>query len=175
MTVTPGDAGDDSNVAAVVAGADAVLSALGGVRGPESLSRGTEALVRAMNGHDVRRLIAAQGFHLHFPGDPENPGQRAMRPIIRFAVSRGIHEHSHAMPGLLQASDLDWTVVRFPRVLTGRPAGEYRTGRLKVAPWNTVRDLDVADFMLACLHDRTSIREAPMIISTGADRAQPTS
>ena len=97
-----------------------------------------------------------------------------MRPIIRFAVSRGIHEHSQAMPGMLVGSDLDWTVVRFPRVLTGRPPGEYRTGRIKVAPWNTVRDVDVADFMLTCLRDRTSLREAPMIVSTGSDRSRPT-
>jgi putative NADH-flavin reductase len=163
--VTKGDACDDDDVDAVVSGAGAVLSALGGVRGPESLSRGTEAIIRAMTTHRVRRLIVAQGFHLTFAGDAENPGKRAMRQVVKYAISRGIAEHSVALPRLVEASGLDWTVVRFPRVVTGRGSSAYRTGPLRLAPWSTVRDVDVADFMLQCLDHATAVRQAPMIAS----------
>jgi len=163
ILITTGDAGDEKAVSTTISGADAVLSALGGVRGPESLSRGTEAIIAAMTEHGVRRLVAAQGFHLRFPGDPGNLGQKVMQPILRFAISRGISEHAPAMPALLQRSGLDWTVVRFPRVLTGRPPGAHRTGILRLAPWSTVHDIDVATFMLACVSDAATIRQAPMI------------
>ena len=161
LTVVRGDASQLSDVDPIVAGCDGVLSTLGGFRGPESLSLGTAAVTTAMIHHGVRRLVVMQGFHLHMPGDPHNLGQRLIGPIMRLA-SRDIVRHSIRMATDLRAADVDWTIVRAPRVVAG-PVGTYRTGRLRMGPWSTVTDHGVADFMLACLTDQAIIGRAPMI------------
>jgi putative NADH-flavin reductase len=48
LAVTRGDAADPTAVKEVVAGCDAVLSTLGGVRGPESMSAGIDVILTAM-------------------------------------------------------------------------------------------------------------------------------
>jgi putative NADH-flavin reductase len=164
LRLIDGDALDPAAVATTVAGADAVVSTLGGTRGPESLSRGMSALVAAMKERDVHRLVIAQGFHLVFEGDPNNLGQRLTGLVMKTAF-RKVAEHSEKLPELLLASGLDWTLVRMPPVKTGQALGHYDTGILKLGPWNKVRDVDAADYLLACLDDPTTIRAAPMIVS----------
>jgi putative NADH-flavin reductase len=161
LIVVRGDASQLSDVDPIVAGCDGVLSTLGGLRGPESLSLGTAAVTTAMIHHGVRRLVVMQGFHLHMPGDPNNLGQRLIGPIMRLA-SREIVTHSVRMATDLRSADVDWTLVRAPRVVAG-PVGTYRTGLLRMGPWSTVTDHGVADFMLACLTDPATIGRAPMI------------
>ncbi len=162
LTVTVGDARDAATVNAVVAGSDAVLSGLGGVRGPDSLSVGTLAIMTAMGAHGIRRLIAVQGFHLTFPGDHANIGHRLMVPIMRL-YNVDILTHSTIMSAALQRCDLDWTLVRIPRIARRPENGHPRHGRLKLGPWSTVTANDVAAFMLDCLANGRFVREAPMV------------
>jgi len=84
--------------------------------------------------------------------------------------SRSLLPDSRATASAVQASDLDWTVVRAPRVVVGDRTGIYRTGRLELGPWNSVTNGDVADLMLGCLDDPATIRTAPMV-AQGARRA----
>jgi putative NADH-flavin reductase len=162
FAITIGDATSTAAVDSVVAGSDAVISALGGVRGPESLSAGTDAIMAAMTVHGIRRLVAIQGFHLAFPGDPTNLGQRLMGPIMRLYNS-DILVHSRLMAAALQRSDLNWTLVRIPRVVRGPSRGMVRTGRLRLGPWSTVTATDVAAFVLECLAGGLFVKDAPMV------------
>lgn len=164
LSITVGDACDPVAVDSVVAGSDAVLSTLGGFRGPESLSAGTEAIMQAMSRHGVRRIVIMQGFHLHFDGDPRNMGKRLIGPIMKTAAP-AIVKHAAAMGRSVVESDLDWTIVRAPRVVSGDATGHMRTGRLEIGPWSKVTRGDVAAFMLACLDDGSFVGDAPMIAS----------
>jgi putative NADH-flavin reductase len=163
-TITLGDAKDAAIVDTVVAGSDAVLSTLGGVRGPDSLSAGTNAIIAAMGAHGVRRLILVQGFHLTFPGDHTNIGHRLIVPIMRLYYS-DILTHSNLMAAALQRSDIEWTLVRIPRIVRRPAHGNLRHGRLKLGPWSTVTASDVAAFVLDCLTSGRFVREAPMVAS----------
>ncbi|MCB5275965.1 hypothetical protein BJG92_03520 [Arthrobacter sp. SO5] len=168
LSVTHGDVGNAAAVDAVLNGVDGVLSTLGGSRGPESLSIGTATITSAMAGHGVRRIVVAQGFHLRFPGDPANFGQRVMGLMMSRLIP-GINENGAAMVEALLRCDLDWTVVRMCRVVTDntRHPGrrDYRTGTLRLAPWSTVQVGDAADFMLECVGSDRNLRQAPMIAS----------
>lgn len=164
LIVTVGDARDAATVDTVVAGSDAVISSLGGVRGPDSLSTGTDVMIAAMGAHGVRRLIVVQGFHLTLPGDRSNLGHRLMVPVMRLYNSE-ILTHSRLMATALQRSDLDWTLVRIPRVAGGSSRGTSRHGRLRLGPWSTVTADDVAAFVFDCLIDGRFVREAPMVAS----------
>jgi putative NADH-flavin reductase len=164
LTVTAGDALDAVVVEKVVAGADAVISALGGFRGPASLSDGTRSVMNAMRAHGLRRIVVVQGFHLRFPGDPVNAGQRLIGVIMN-TVGRDIVEHSHIMAADLQADSLDWTLVRIPRVTKAGPTGNTRLGTLAIGPWNHVTTGDVAVTVVDLAASHTRLREAPMLVS----------
>jgi putative NADH-flavin reductase len=165
VSFTVGNALDASAVDRVIAGTDAVLSTLGGVRGPDSLSAGTALILQAMKQHHVRRLVLVQGFHLHFPGDPRNFGQRLIGPAMRL-YNKEIVRHSAVMAATLQReNDLDWTVVRIPRISGRGPSGHRREGLLRLGPWSTVTSGDVADFTYECLERNLFIHQAPMVAS----------
>jgi putative NADH-flavin reductase len=166
VTVVTGDARDPAATGRVVDGADAVVSAIGGTR-PGNLAvlrDGTAAILRAMQVAGVRRLIVIQGFHLPFPGDPGNVGAAAMRVILRL-WNRRLSADTYQMAEVLRESDLDWTLIRMPRLTAGRPGAGYRTGQLALGPWSAVTTGQVADFTLACLDTSGFVRQAPMIAS----------
>jgi hypothetical protein len=66
---------------------------------------------------------------------------------------------------LVATTDIDWTLVRAPRVRLAPATGRVRTGRLKLGPWSSVTNGDVAAMMLQCLLDKATIGNAPMIAS----------
>ena len=164
LHVVVGDVRDADAVTATVSHCTAVLTTLGAGRGddPATRRRGTANILDAMRAADIRRLVAMGGFHVHLPGDPANPGQKLMAPLLRLAPGIDL-EDTHQLGRLVVGSDRDWTLVRSPRVVPRKPPGSYTTGILRLGPWSSVAPADVADFMLRCLADDSQIRRAPMI------------
>jgi putative NADH-flavin reductase len=162
--VVHGDVRDLAAVGETVRGCAAVLSTLGatGRRDPDVRRVGTANLLAAMQEHGLRRLVVMGGFHLRFPGDPNNLGRKLILPFLRL-ISAHLIEDTIAMGSLIQASDVEWTVVRAPRVAPGTRPALARTGTLELGPWSKVTRANVASFMLRCLADETHIRQAPMI------------
>jgi putative NADH-flavin reductase len=173
LTVIAGDAKDPRAVRQTLDGCDAVLSTLGstarhdqGVRGS-----GTANILAAMSECGIRRLVLMGGFHLRFEDDRGKLGQVLISPILRLAYGKSLVDDTHAMGALLRASELDWTLVRAPRVVSAKVAADPRTGRLALGPWSKVARANVADFMLRCLQDGATIRQAPMICDGRRARA----
>lgn len=166
VTAIAGDVRDTGAAGRAINGADAVVSAVGGTQ-PGNLAvleQGIASILAAMKRYDVRRLIVIQGFHLPFPGDPQNAGAVAMRSMLRM-WNRHLSADTYRMAGVLRQSDLDWTLIRMPRLIAG-PLGEgYRTGSLSLGPWSSVTTGQVGHFTLTCLAAGGFLREAPMIAS----------
>jgi putative NADH-flavin reductase len=159
-------AADPAALTSAVDGADAVVSALG-PRNPRSdagiTSRGTRAILAAMQATGVRRIVvvsAAPVGTVPSPGRPNPPNhdpgdgffmRRLGTPLA--AAMFGAHYADLAlMEDDLRGSGLDWTVVRPPK-LTDKPlTGVYRTayGRNVRGGWSVSR-ADVAHFMLEVL------------------------
>ena len=139
LAVITGDVRDLAAAERVVEGADAVVSAIGGTNpaNPAVLQQGTAAILTAMNRHGVRRLIVIQGFHLPFPADPHNLGRPMMGAVLR-VWNRHLSADSYRMAAVLTGSDLDWTLIRMPRLTPGLPDEDYRVGELALGPWSTV-------------------------------------
>ncbi len=165
LTVLQGDVKDITAVTETMTGCEAVLSTLGanGNDAADTRRTGTANIMAAMRGRGIRRLVVMGGFHLHVPGDPGNLGQRLIVPILR--LYKNLVEDTTAMAVLVLESDLDWTLVRSPRVVRGQPTQRPRTGTLKLGPWSKVTRGDVASFMLHCLTDDAYVRQAPMVRS----------
>ena len=166
-----GDVRDRTAVETTITGSELVISALGGTnrRSTDVLHTGYANILDAMGRLGVSRLIAVQGFHLPFPHDPNNAGQRLIRRILGMA-NAALLKDSLAMAELLSASDTDWTLVRAPRIKPAPATGRYRSGRLELGPWNSVGSGDVARFALECAATGSYHRQAPMI--AGVSRAK---
>jgi len=169
--VSVGDVRDASAVERVMAGTDAAISAIGGTRAsnPAVLEQGLASILAVMQRRSVRRLIVIQGFHLPFPGDPPGLGRPLMAAVLR-SWNRRLSTDTYRMAELLRASDLDWTLIRMPRLTEGPPGDDYRTGRFALGPWSTVTTGQVGHFALTCLADGSFARDAPMIATARAGR-----
>lgn len=128
-------------LAAAMAGADAVVSALGPRTRAEDgiVSAGTRALTTAMATAGVRRLVAVSvaGIAMREGADRDpGAGWFTRNVLSRLAQARlGTHYADLAAThDLLRRTDLDWTTVGCP-LLTDRPA----TGKHRLAYDQTVR------------------------------------
>ncbi len=156
-----GDVRDADVVKQVVAGSDAVLSALGQRSwGSTVCADGMRTILPAMDAHGVRRLVAVSGYGV---GDSRH--RNLYVAIARVAI-RSLMRDKEAMEALIRASDADWTLVR-PAILTGgRHTGHYRTGTdLRLSVRSRVSYADVADFMLAQLTSDALAHRAVAITS----------
>ncbi|MGW4647036.1 NAD(P)-dependent oxidoreductase [Kitasatospora sp. NPDC004289] len=162
-----------------VAGADAVLSALG-ARGKGDIGvaeRGTRAIAGAMRGEGVRRLLVVSAGPIGTVPSPERPHpprhdpgddlltRRLLAPLVKAAL-RERYADLARMEDVVRASGLDWTVVRPPR-LTDRPlTGRYRTALDRnVRGGTSVSRADVAHCMLDLVGSGESVGRTVAVAS----------
>jgi putative NADH-flavin reductase len=149
LTVVQGDVTDTSSVIEIVAGHDAVISAVGGVNRDSDdpmLSiprRATGALVDALRaiGEDAPRMFVIGGARTTLdraPGVPyfelEDAGR--ITEIEGLEVTVSMIGHTMALEYLRSIDDIEWTFVAPPLELW---PGE-RTGEFRVGPGVVVRD-----------------------------------
>ena len=158
---------DPAALQPAVAGADAVLSALGPRTKADAgvAARGTEVITEAMRAAGVRRVIVVSAAPIGTIASPGRPHPPRHDPgdgfIIRYLadpiVKRALRAHYADLARMEDVlrdsdSDLDWTIVRPPR-LTDKPV----TGRYRTAYGQNLRRgvfvsrADVAHYMLSVL------------------------
>lgn len=154
----PGDILDVDAVSRVIAGSDAVLSAVGArsLKQEDLLDRGILNILAGMKKNSVRRLIVlgAAGAVPASMADQSWVNRLAL-PIISHTVLKYPFQDQAAQEEHLRDSDSDYTIVRPPR-LTNSPGSElYRVeaDHLPARAKSTPR-ADIADFMLKQLDDK---------------------
>jgi putative NADH-flavin reductase len=163
VAVQRGDVRDADALGKAVAGAGAVVSALGPRSGDPRLHRDVAAvLVGVLPDAGVRRFVGVSGAGIAVPGDAKSARDRLISVLIRrfggAAVADKAHEHA-----IWAASGLDWTLVRPPR-LTDAPA----TGRVEhhahCSPRATaIGRADLAAFLLDCAERGLHLGAAPLV------------
>jgi len=166
VEILRGDVRDADVVSDIVNGAEAVVSCLGarlsqtfGAEGRVN-TYGMPNIVAAMRKRGARRIIAMSSYGA---GDSLS----RLGVMARFGMStvmRGVIADMNSLEETLQASDLDWTVVRPVNLRDGPPAGNLvvdRPGAIGASDW--VRRADVAAFMLASLDDAATFRRALLL------------
>ncbi len=165
---------DPAALAGAVEGADAVLSGLGARSASDAgiVSRGTRAIVQAMQAARVRRIVAVSAAPVGTvpsPGRPKppkhDPGdgffmRNLLTPLTKVAF-RKTYADLALMEDILRDSSLDWTVVRPPR-LTNKPlTGSYRTAYgQNLRRGLFVSRADVAHLMLRVLEQPETVGQA---------------
>lgn len=163
LRVLRGDVLDPATLASAMTGCDAVVSTLGttsAYRAPTTLySAGMRNIVQTMRDAGVTRLIAVSAAPLSQDKDDTLPSRVLSK--LMWAFIRELYSDMARMEEVIQRSDLDWTIVRPPR-LTGRaPTGRYRTAiNRSVRGGYTIARADLAAAILALLDDPAAIRAA---------------
>jgi putative NADH-flavin reductase len=154
------DVMDPDSIAPAVADADAVLTAVGPRgTGPTTVIQDSDrAIVVAMQKAGIRRLLTLSGSIVADQG--ESPYLRyLLKPLARRTFLRHVCADMREGEAVVEASDLDWTIVR-PPALTERPAtGSYRMAIESNLPHGfRIGRADLAACMLALIEDRATVR-----------------
>lgn len=162
LRIVRGDVLDPGTLGPALAGAEAVLCALGSPgRAPTTVySAGTRHILAALARDKPRRLVTvAAGAYVRDPAD---------RPVVRLVVKplltrllRGPYDDMRRMEAVVRASETDWTIVRPARLTDGPRTGRYRLAFEGAVPggW-TIARADVADCILAHRDDPAFRRAA---------------
>lgn len=163
-----GDALSTEDVKRALEGIDVVVQALGVptsldlITKPVTLfSEATRVLLGAMQEAGVRKLVSVTGFGA---GDSNASINLLQRLPFMFFLGRAYDDKS-AQERLIEATELDWLIVR-PGVLTSGPlSGNYRV-LTRPGDWRNgfVSRADVAHFIVTRIEADHLGREKPVII-----------
>jgi nucleoside-diphosphate-sugar epimerase len=167
LTVIEGALDDRAGVARALAGADAVISALGpslrrGATGTP-VTDGTRTIVDAMRAAGVRRYIGLATPAVADPRDRPTIKGKVLRLMPRLAMPNALAELV-GMTDAVTRSNLDWTIARITSPNDKPAKGTIRAGFLgrdKIG-WAMTR-ADIAAFLVGQLADDTYRRAAPAI------------
>ena len=164
LKLVVGDILNADEVAAAMAGQDAVICSLGtGVtfKRVTLFSDGTRNLLSAMQKHAVRRIVCITGIGA---GDSRGHGGFLYDRVIEPTLLRTIYEDKDRQEKLLHQSDTDWIIVR-PGMLTNDNA----TGKsralidLKGVTAGKIARADVAAFVLQQLSSNQFLHKTPLL------------
>jgi putative NADH-flavin reductase len=154
FTILPGNARDPVAVQPAVRGQQAVVIAVGVKLGssPEHLFEvATRNIIQAMHQEEVRRLLCVSTWLVGAGQKGGFFGSILLPLALRDSVADWQRQEE-----LVQASELDWTIIRPATLTNGTRIGTYRAGP-EVMPGlrSRIARADVADFILRLLADDT--------------------
>lgn len=147
LTVVEGDAREADAVAQVVRGADAVVSTIGLPKGADtSLSEATRTICDAMAAAGVRRLVVMSVLGLRDSADKAGIFGRVIIPVfLRKPMADRVR-----LEEVVEASGLDYTIVRASRLVDGDASESYKAGpKLKAKGTSKTIRGDAAACLLA--------------------------
>jgi uncharacterized protein YbjT (DUF2867 family) len=157
LSVVSGDVLDAAAVRSAVAGAVAVVSTLGrgGDLTPTTvLSAGTANIVAGMLAEGVARLVVVTSMMVT-PTGTEPPFFR----MVATKMLAEVHADHLRLEAHVKASDLDWTIVRPPRLRDGPARRAWRTAKdAGVKSGEEISRADLAKFLVAEVTERKFVR-----------------
>ena len=122
VTMIQGDATDVLDMERAIAGQDAVIDTIGGkspFKSDGSESRAAEAITSAMRKHGVRRLVV-----ISMIGEGDSTANLPMvERLLLPPLMRAELKDKAAMEATVEASELDWVIVRPPFLNDGSATG----------------------------------------------------
>jgi putative NADH-flavin reductase len=168
IEIVEGSIFESLSVEAAIVGAEVVLSTIGPPQAkscdPYQYENAMKDIVRIMDKKGIKRYIHIGGA-AHQGGENEvwNFKRKFLRLFLKL-FGKQILVAKHLEWQVLKSSDLDWTLIRPPRI-----SNEASSGSISVDEKN-LRNLkvsvdDLTDFILQQISSREWIRKAPLISS----------
>lgn len=167
LRIVTADVMDPASIVPAIAGAAAVLSAVGprGTGPTTVIQDSVHSIIAAMDKTGTRRLLQVSGSIVADEG--ESPYLRYLiKPVARRTFLRHVCADMRSAEDEIRASDLDWTIFRPPALNGKAAAGAYRTAIDRNLPHGfTVSRADLAACMLATLADPATVHRHIAIAS----------
>lgn len=167
VRVVIGEMSDAAAIDTAVAGADAVISALGPAMDRKAtglpLVEGTGHILTSMGRHGVSRYIGQATPAVLDPAEKPTLITRFTSFMPRTFMPRA-YDEIHGMTGPVIDSELDWTIVRFIAPKDTPKQERVRTGFFGTDKIGFAASrADIAAFTAAQVDDDTYLRRAPAI------------
>lgn len=160
-----GDARDYEAIHKLLEGCVAVISTLGQPKGERSIfSDATGNILRAMKAHGIHRYLVTTGLNVDAPGDTKNE-QARMATEWMYQNFPETTKDKQAEYELLAASDVDWTMVRLPRIIQTEEHFPVKID-LKDCPGEKISAADLAGFLVDQLSGEAYIRKSPFLANS---------
>ena len=161
-----GDALDSAALAALLAGSNVVVSALGPVKADGEAAKMlnssvTAELIHLMPKYGIERYIQVSGAAVVMPGDDRNFTGWLMRQLVRLALPSAL-EDKQAEYRLLAASAAQWTLVRCP-VIEGQAFVQPPEVSLETPPSFTLRAGELASFVIEQVGSGEFVGKGPFL------------
>ncbi len=165
LQVVPCDATNIDDVIRLLEGQEAVVSAIGHVKGSASdvQTKATEVVTQAMNKLNITRFVDVTGTGVRFPGDRITLVDRFLNLAVSLVDLNRVNDGIEHVK-VLQGSSLDWTSIRVLKLQNVKPR-KYAL-RLHGPTKPFVGREEVARAMLEVLEQEAFIQEAPIISYT---------
>lgn len=161
VEVVTGDSRTPADLDRLVGGVDAVVSALGPTAKEPSLHTDTaKALVTSMGRAGVRRFVGVSGAGIDVPGDEKSLSARLISKAIQ-TLGGDVVKDKPAEYDVYAASDLDWTLVRPPRLVGGEPTGRVEHHAHRSTTSTKIVRADLAAFLADVVEQGSYVHQAP--------------
>jgi|SRR5450432_597515 len=162
IEIVPGNARDPKAIHSLISGSQAVISTLGQPVGePSIFSDATRNVLRAMNDFQIKRYILTTGINVDTPQDRKS-GYTASATEWMKANYPKTTADKQAEWELLEASTLEWTLVRLPLIELTNDSPELKKS-LFDCPGEKISATSLAVFLVDQLSDKTYLMKSPFI------------
>ena len=167
VDVVTGDSRTRSDLDRLLAGTEAVISALGPTAKEADLHTETaRALVEAMHTAGVRRFLGVSGAGIDVPGDQKSRSAKAISKAIQTFGGKVVADKP-AEYAVFAASDLDWTLARPPRLIDGEATSRVEHHAHQSTRSTKITRADLACFLADVVEQDLYPRQAPFV-ATGS-------
>lgn len=167
LNILTGNVMDLNAVEQAIEGSDAVISVLGWAKNsPKNLlATSGKTIVETMEKLGVSRLITVIGAAVDAPNDNFSSMSRRLIVSLIKKIEPELFADSQKLADTIYNSNLDWTIVRVPRLVNGDRTKTYRYGQLDLGFGAKVRRSDLAHFLAQQIDSNEFVKQAPTIAS----------
>ncbi len=167
LSIFTGNVTEINDIEQAVKGADAVISVLGWAKdSPKNLlTVSGKSIVDIMKKLGVIRLITVIGAAVDHPTDEPPSMSRSLIVSLIKKIEPELFTDNQNLADTICNSNLDWTIVRVPRLVNGDRTETYHYGQLDLGFGAKVRRADLAHFLVQQLGSNEFVKKAPMIAS----------
>ncbi len=160
LEIIKGDVLQPATFEDAVKGKDAIISCLGSPRKKPTTvySQGVSNIVTVMEKAGIKRIVCITAGAVIIP--PKS--SFIMKFVVKYILQRlfkYIYADMLRMEKVLSKSDLDWTVIRAPRLTNNKRTGKYRIAiNEHLRNPSSISRADLADYMVTHLNDEKTFK-----------------
>ena len=161
VSVVTGSSTDRAAMTQLVAGVDAVVSALGPTaKEPDLHTKTAEILVDLLP--PGSRFVGISGAGIDVPGDRKGGRDKVVSFLIQKLGGAVVKDKPREYE-VFAASALEWTLARPPRLQEGPASGSYYSDAHTPGRSTSIKRADLAAFLVDCVEKGLYVRQAPFV------------